>query len=143
MKRNAFLLLTALLLSLVTGCENSELQEPVRSLDLLPVSVKGYELYSWKTDGYWNYTLISGTNRNKSYDEIVTVGNVEDGDWIKITVHDLNNLKQLLNRVPANESISWINASNRVPGFSLPEITTVAQILNHCSDLDLNLQIVE
>lgn len=143
MKRNAFLALTALLLSLVTGCENSELQEPVRSLALLPVSMKGYELYSWKTDGYWNYTLITGTNRNKSYDEIVAIGNTESDEWVKITVRDLNNLKPLLSRLQASETITWINASNRVEGFSLPSITTVFQIQNYCSTLDVNLQVVE
>ena len=142
MRRNTFFALTALLLSL-TCCESNEMPEAGRLFPSLPVSMKGYELYSWKEGGHWNYTLITGTNRNKSYDEIVTGSNIENTDWIKITVRDLNNLKPLLSRVQANESISWISAPDRVEGFSLPEIPVVFQVVNHCNNLDLDLQIVE
>ncbi len=34
--------------------------------------MKGYELYSWKEGETWNYTLITATNRLKSFDESLT-----------------------------------------------------------------------
>jgi len=33
--------------------------------------MKGYELYSWQNGSNWNFTLITGTNRTKSFDEII------------------------------------------------------------------------
>ena len=41
----------------------------------LPHSFKGYELYSWQQDNQWNYTLITGTNRDKTVEEIITGNN--------------------------------------------------------------------
>ena len=42
---------------------------------LLPQSMKGYELYSWQQDNQWNYTLITGTDRDKTTQEIITANN--------------------------------------------------------------------
>lgn len=130
------------LVSLI-GCENNGLNEPRIEQPPLPSSMKGYELYSWKTDGKWNYTLITGTNRNKEYDEITAPDNIENVDWIKISAYDLDGLKQLLSRVPANESISWISAPTRVSGFSMPGFPVVIQIEKHCSSLHLTLQVIK
>src|SRR5689334_5887992 len=124
MKRNyTFTLLIALLFSFLPGCQEND-EEVSKSSSPLVHSMKGYELYSWKTDDHWNYTLITGTNRNKWYDEIVATDNIEDNEWIKISVNDLDELKKLLSRVPENESIFWINSDNRVAGFSLPDALT-------------------
>jgi hypothetical protein len=38
----------------------------------LPHSMKGYELYSWSEDSQWHFTLITGTNRNKTLEEIIS-----------------------------------------------------------------------
>jgi hypothetical protein len=140
MKHNLIFIL--FLVSLLVSCESNVANEPTIDHPFLPSSMKGYELYSWKADGKWNYTLITGTNRNKEYDEITVSDNLESEDWIKISVSSLTSLKQLLSRVPANESISWIGDPARVSGFSIPETLVVAQIENHCADLDLNLQII-
>jgi hypothetical protein len=32
--------------------------------------MKGYELYSWQQDGQWVFSLLVGTNREKTLDEI-------------------------------------------------------------------------
>lgn len=37
-------------------------------------SFKGRDLYSWKRDGHWNFALLMGTNRNKTWAEIEKAG---------------------------------------------------------------------
>ena len=45
----------------------------------LPHSFKGYEIYSWPQDNLWHYTLITGTNRDKTVQEIITGNNTVSG----------------------------------------------------------------
>ena len=40
--------------------------------------MKGYELYSWKVGTDWNYTLITGTNRPKTFEEVSAATGVVD-----------------------------------------------------------------
>ena len=35
-------------------------------------AMKGYELYSWRQNGDWRFSLVEGTNRRKSYEEITS-----------------------------------------------------------------------
>jgi hypothetical protein len=146
MKRNITLTLAAFIFSCMLACESTEndvFESMITCQPPFAPSMKGYELYSWKTDGQWNYTLITGTNRNKVYDEIVSNDNIESVEWIKISVQNLASLKAVLLRVPANESVSWISSPTRVAGFSLPGTTTVMQIKRHCSARDVNLEIIK
>lgn len=133
-------------LIILSGCSTRE--EPVNETDLnkpilLPASMKGYELYSWKESGHWHFTLITGTNRNKTPEEIIADANVEQTDWIKITVAEADNLRVLLNRMPAGQNISWISQPTRVPGFSMPSAMVVSQIKNVCDQRDLHLQLIK
>ncbi len=34
--------------------------------------MKGYEIYSWQEDEEWVFKLITGTNRQKTIDEIMS-----------------------------------------------------------------------
>ena len=76
--------------------------------DKLPRSMKGYELYWWSEDGQWHFTLITGTNRNKSREEIVSNENIvsEDG-WVHIHVVGIEAIETVLSRLPQNEYVSW------------------------------------
>ena len=99
------LLLLALLVFLATGlpaCGNAA-QEP------LPRSFKGYELYSWQQGGKWHFTLITGTNRNKNIEEIVSAADelTQDG-WVNIHVTGVEKIKETLGSVPSGEFVSWI-----------------------------------
>jgi hypothetical protein len=87
---------------------------PIGTLDVsalpskLPASVKGYELYSWQTGEEWNYTLITGTNRTKSFDEIIAPANTVGSDGlIKISVRGEADLKKVLSLLPRGEDITW------------------------------------
>jgi hypothetical protein len=74
----------------------------------LPRSMKGYELYSWQEDGQWHFTLITGTNRNKTMQEIISGKSevMEDG-WVNLKAVGVNEIKNLLSRVLAGEWVSW------------------------------------
>jgi len=77
--------------------------------DKLPHSAKGYELYWWQEDGQWHFTLITGTNRNKSLEEIVSNENIvsEDG-WVHIHVVGVEAIETVLSRLPQNEYVGWV-----------------------------------
>lgn len=102
----------------------------------MPKSMKGYELYSWQTDSGWVYTLTTGTNRNKSFEEITAPGNLTDGDGlIKVTVVSIEDLMILLKRLPSGEEVFWsgINLSGEVKEgtlyFSYPPEEQISTIL--------------
>ena len=89
-----------LLLAVLPACNSKT--------EALPRSMKGYELYSWQDAGQWHFTLITGTNRNKTLEEIVTGDNVESKDgWVRIQVTGIEKITAVLKRVPAGEWISW------------------------------------
>jgi hypothetical protein len=56
------------------------------TIDKLPHSIKGYELYSWSEYSQWHFTLITGTNRSKTLREIISIEDIvsEDGWYASI-----------------------------------------------------------
>jgi hypothetical protein len=74
----------------------------------LPKSMKGYELYSWQESGQWHFTLITGTNRDKTLEEITT-GNdqMTDDGWVDLHTTGVDELKNIIARVPAGTFVSW------------------------------------
>jgi hypothetical protein len=65
-------------------------------------SMKGYELYSWKIKGHWYYSLLPGTNRLKSYEEITAPS---------IVRRDAEGLKSELQKLPRGEEVFWMSDS--------------------------------
>ena len=135
-------LFSILLVIVLISCDSNDLEQKVMDVPALPSAMKGYELYSWQSNGNWNFTLITGTNRVKTYDEIVDSAEMV-GSFVKISVDNIRELKTLLMRVPAGSSISWISSPMCVSGFSLPPELVIKEIERHCADLDLRLSIVE
>ena len=81
---------------------------PPLATDKLPRSFKGYELYSWQEDGQWHYTLITGTNRTKTMEEITSGENlISDTGWVKIHVVGEEAIKAVLSRLYDSESVLW------------------------------------
>lgn len=78
------------------------------SIENLPHSFKGYELYSWLEDEEWNFTLITGTNRTKTIDEITSNGSgITETGWVQIHVEGVQAIKDTLARLPEGEFVSW------------------------------------
>ena len=78
------------------------------SVDILPHSMKGYELYSWEENGQWHYTIITGTNRVKTMEEITSEEDfVSEIGWVNIHVVGVDAIKDVLSRLPWGESVFW------------------------------------
>ena len=114
----------------------------------LPHSLKGYELYSWQVNTDWQFTLITGTNRTKSVEEIIAGENTvtEDG-WVKISVHGVEAIKVVLSGLPPREEIFWLakphleQAQNQVGPIAIPPQETIDVLQEYCKQLDLRLYV--
>ena len=120
---------------------------PAVMLSALPRSMKGYELYSWQAEGKWNFTLITGTNRLKSVNEITTgTDTVKDG-WIKLRVRSVEALKAQLRRLPQDASIGWLGKQMlgrfgvEAGPLELPPQAIIDTVADYCNELGLNLQV--
>jgi len=80
----------------------------ITSVEELPRSFKGYELYSWEEEGQWHFTLITGTNRIKTIEEITSKEDfISETGWVKIQVVGADVIKDVLSRLPEGESVFW------------------------------------
>ena len=80
----------------------------ITSIEKLPRSSKGYELYSWEEEGQWHFTLITGTNRIKTIEEITSKGDfISETGWVKIQVVGADAIKDVLSRLLEGESVFW------------------------------------
>jgi hypothetical protein len=85
-------------------------KQSIASIDNLPNSMKGYELYSWLENGQWRFTLITGTNRNKTRAEITSPEDyISESGWVKVTAAGLEDVRAVLSKLPPNESIFWLD----------------------------------
>lgn len=80
-------------------------------------STKGYELYSWKIKGHWYYSLLPGTNRSKTYEEITSPSVVKK---------DASGLKAELEKIPKGEEVFW--RSDAPPGVIKPGSGPIAEM---------------
>ena len=108
-------------------------------------SMKGWELYSWPADvegcNQWNYALLPGTNKLKSY------GEVTSDTVLKVT--GKKQLKLLLSKFPNNEHILWVGEKwlSNVwgPGninygnLKLPPSPVRDEVTQHCIQKGLQL----
>jgi hypothetical protein len=118
------------------------------TVNKLPHSMKGYELYSWPEYSQWYFTLITGTNRNKTLEEIISNANIisEDG-WVHIHVVGVDAIKTVLSRLPQNEEILWLARlrSEQTPqggvNITLPTGPTIDTIKEHAGRCGLDFLI--
>ena len=119
------------------------------TVDKLPHSMKGYELYSWQENGSWHFTLITGTNRNKTLEEITSTVNIvsEDG-WINMHVAGIEAIKTVLSRLPEKEEVFWLAGlrTERTPresvDITLPAGPTIDTIKEQAGNCGLDFQVI-
>jgi hypothetical protein len=76
----------------------------------LPHSMKGYELYSWSQDGQWHFTLVTGTDRNKTPEEIVSGEDfISEAGWLNVHLLGVDSIKVALSKLPEKESVFWLD----------------------------------
>ncbi len=116
------------------------------ALSPLPHSTKGYELYSWPSDGRWRFALITATNRLKSVAEITTGVDKVDG-WVRLSADSIEGINQHLRRVPSTDGVFWIGKQARghslIPTgpIALPPDEIVDAIKAYCKQLGINLHV--
>lgn len=120
----------------------------VTSIEKLPHSMKGYELYSWPEDNQWHFTLITGTNRNKRLEEIVSKDDdIAETGWVKISAQGEDAIKVVLSKLPLNESVFWCDGTRLAQteetsiNMQLPPENTIDTIKEHAEQCGLNLVI--
>jgi hypothetical protein len=96
----------------------------------LPHSMKGYELYSWQAREQWYFSLVVGTNRQKTFQEIAAP---------RSRIKGLAALKRKLDLVPKGEDLIW--SARRMPKTKLPRKTIVDEIIAYCRERGLNLRV--
>lgn len=124
------------------GCTYDEPVQNVPVSDTIKFShsLKGWELYSWYQQSEWHYSIIIGTNRLKSCDEVLNN---------RISVTSLSQLQQLLAKMPANEEIMWLGEDwirqtwpESCAPLSLPDDSTVDNVRQFCRVYNLRLTVV-
>lgn len=124
-----FTLVLALLL--LTACGASQPVTPsvspqtVRTLE--PHSMKGYEMYSWQSEGVWHFSVLIGTNRMKTIAEITDAATRLNG---------VQALKDQLKQLAAGEYVTWLMLQGD-PALSLPPDAIVSDIRAYCEQLRL------
>jgi hypothetical protein len=151
-RQSAILGLLCATVLVLTGCGAiREMAEPAAAASAtLPHSMKGYELYSWQSGKEWDFALITGTNRLKSYEEIVSPANVvTEADWVKLSVQGVENLRTVLGRLPQGETVTW-NSSRWLEGvgapkgaIQLPDPVLLGEIESYCRRLGIQLRIAD
>ena len=104
-------------------------------------SIKGYELYSWKIKSHWYYSLLPGTNRLKSYEEITAPGAVR---------RDTAGLKAELQKLPRGEVVLWMSdapagarksAAGQELNMKHPSRARIKSIKAICNKLGIKLRL--
>jgi hypothetical protein len=113
----------------------------ISGVKALPGSMKGYELYSWQEDDGWHFTLMTGTNRNKTLEEI-TSGEyfISETGWVNIHCLGEEAIKTALSKVPPGEWISWRDGAFVSGGgiLALPPQNMIDDIKNYAVEHGLN-----
>jgi len=124
MKAVKYLIFTVLFGSLLSGCGAASGAPPSPS----PESMKGYELYSWQDGDQWNFSLLIGTNREKSLEEIKAADTA---------LHSVDALASALEQIPSGQYITWSSRET----LSFPTDDIIEQVKQRCEDKGLILNL--
>lgn len=101
----------------------------------LPAALKGYELYAWSQDGQLNFTLIVGTNRQKTVDEVTgrAGGTIPDE---AAPIHGVGSaqLSRVLMRVPRATAVIFTTLPD-LPPLVAEERATVERLVARRGEL--------
>jgi hypothetical protein len=117
-------LFAVLIGTLFSGCGTPSQPAPTR----LGESMKGYELYSWQEGSQWTFSLLVGTNREKTLEEIKSA---------EILLSGVVELKSVLETIPSGQYITWSLRET----LSFPPDDLLKQIEQTCEDQGLILNI--
>lgn len=124
MKAIRFVVCAVLLALTLAGCQAADQPVPENPTG----AMKGYELYSWQDGGSWRFSILVGTNREKTLEEIQSPDATLDG---------VEALQAALERIPAGQFVTWLSRG----GPAFPPSETVARVQQVCRDRGLQLTI--
>ena len=124
MNRLRILFLVILLGLLLSGCGTAAHPAATQLAD----SMKGYEIYSWRDGGQWKFSLLVGTNREKTLEEIKSADTVLPG---------MDALQSALGKVPSGQYITWSSKET----LSFPPDDILKQVEKICEEKGLLLNI--
>lgn len=135
MHRSFAVIAMALLLATASGCQlsRSATNSPsITAESTMPLAMKGYELYSWTKAGDWYFSLLEGTNRLKTRQEVTAE---------TAAVKGIEAIQRSLARLSKGEQVFW--TIRDIPGMALPPESTVNQIKEFCAKQGIELVVVE
>ena len=104
--------------------------------------IKGYQLFTWKQNGEWHYSLSMGTNREPTYDEITAKATVVVGR---------SDFESQLKRLPAGTEVFWHSdappglkkpAASAMISFKLPSRKRIEKVRSLCDKLGIKLTLM-
>ena len=111
-----------LFVSLMSACGSAS--EP--SATPFAESMKGYELYRWQEGGQWKFSIMVGTNREKSLEEIQSAETSFSG---------VEELTVALERMPEGQYVTWSSRET----LSFPPEDIIEQVEKICEEQGLIL----
>lgn len=121
--------------------DNSEIISTRNTTNNIEHSETGWELYSWKIEDHWKYSILIGTNRLKTYEEVTTN---------KIVVTGEEKLKEILKQFPEGEYITWIGQGwlercwqSDYKNLELAPAIIIEEISQYCNEMKLILYVTD
>lgn len=118
--------------TLFSACALEDTHKETMSEDAafsLSTSFKGWELYSWKANATWQYSLVEGTNRAKTFEEITGSETIMTGEQA---------LLDKIRTIARGEQIYW-NFGN-IKGFEYPSESTIEKVQDLCEKRSIKLE---
>jgi hypothetical protein len=88
----------------------------------------GYQLYSWEEHGAWQFSVLSGSNKLRSFEEV-------SAD--EVAVEGVSALQSRLRNLPRGAELTW--SSHEVTNTEFPPDETIASISVYCARRGINL----
>jgi hypothetical protein len=107
-----------------------------------PAAMKGYQLFTWQEKGHWHYSLLPGTNRERTYDEITASATVIVGT---------SAFESELKRLPKGSEVFWQSdappkmkrpASGEAISIKHPSRKRIERIKALCAKLGITVTLV-
>ena len=135
MKTIRFILCVTMLVIFISGCQSMTPKPTEQAINpLLPVpgaeAMKGYELYSWQEESQWYFSVLIGTNREKTLEEIQAPD---------ARLKGIEELQPLLESIPAGEYITWLSRES----LAFPPEEMLKQVQEICKKQDLELGVIK
>jgi hypothetical protein len=141
--QNLQLLIFGISIALLTlTCQQSA---PIQPEQGTPAG-KGYEMYSWVENTTRYYTIITGTNRLKTFQEIhFSSPNIQSNEWLKVTVTSKDSLPRHFNLLPNQSVILWYGKSRPFGdiSFTYPSEEDVTYILDQATSMNIKIYLTD